>query len=73
MASTAVLLAYQQRLEQLQSALGEMATKQSATLAVLCLALLAGAALSIAAVSRRAVPLWFPAVSRPVVLVSARN
>jgi len=73
MASTAVLLAYQQRLEQLQIALGEMATKQSATLAVLCVALLAGAALSIAAVSRRAVPLWFPALSLPVVLVSART
>lgn len=71
MTSTAVLVAYQQRVEQLRSALTGLAAKQSVTLAVLCVALLAGAVFSVAALSRRAVPLWFPLLSLPVVFVSA--
>jgi len=73
MTSTAVLVAYQQRVEQLRSALTGLAAKQSVTLAVLCVALLAGAVFSVAALSRRAVPLWFPLLSLPVVFVSART
>lgn len=68
-----VLLNYQQRLQQLQSNIGTIQSRQLLTTMLFSAALLVFFVLSFAALSRRTIPVWSSPLSLPFVLLSARK
>lgn len=67
------LLHYQQRLQQIQSSIGAMQSRQLLSTMVFSAAILVFLALSFAALSRRTIPVWSSPLSLPFVLLSARK
>ncbi|MBS1826969.1 MAG: hypothetical protein JST93_16745 [Acidobacteria bacterium] len=68
-----VLLQYQQRIGELQDALGVIQTRQSATLAIALLAALIALGAGFFAYSRRLIPTWYPAAALPPLVIALRH
>ncbi|MFN7936577.1 MAG: hypothetical protein U0R19_24860 [Bryobacteraceae bacterium] len=68
-----VLLQYQQRIGELQDALGIIQHRQSATLAIALLAVIITIAAGFFAYSRRIIPTWSPAATLPPLLLTLRH
>lgn len=68
-----VLLQYQQRIGELQDALGVVQHRQSATLAIALLAVIIALGAGFLANSRRLIPTWYPAVALPPLLLTLRH
>jgi hypothetical protein len=73
MAIDAVAMEYPKRLAELEAALANARSGQSAAVLVVAAAALLFMALGFLAVSRRTVPLWYPPLSLPVAAVSIRK
>ena len=72
MTSATVLFSYQQRLDHIEALLSQLQARQGTTVAVLIIALVTAAALSLA-FSRRALSIWYPPLPLPAALVSLRR
>lgn len=70
MTSASILLDYQQRIEQLQIAIGHLQTRQGLLALILALAIVGSVWLGFLAFVRRAVPAWYPALFLPFATVS---
>ncbi|HLK61809.1 MAG TPA: hypothetical protein VKU19_00120 [Bryobacteraceae bacterium] len=68
-----VLLAYQQRIEQINALVARLELRQGTALAVLVLTVATAAVFSFFAFSRRALPVWYPPLTLPVAVVSLRK
>jgi MutS domain V len=73
MTSATVLLAYHQRIDQMEALLTRLQMRQGATVAVLVLALVATAAFCLLAFSRRTIPGWYPSLPFAAALVAVRK
>lgn len=68
-----VLLQYQQRIGDLRAALDAIQYRQATTLTVAVVAVLIALGCGIYAYSRRSIPLWYPPMAMPTVLLSIRK
>ncbi len=73
MTTADVLAQYHQRLGELQSAMGSIQTKQGVAIAIVAFAIAFAIAAGILAYSRQTMPVWYPPLALPPVLVSIRN
>jgi hypothetical protein len=73
MTSAAVLLGYQERIDQLESLLANLQARQGTALAVLVFAILTLAAFCFFGILRRAVPVWCLPVPLPATFLSLRK
>ncbi len=73
MTTADVLLRYQQKIEQLQTSLVDLQSRQAVTALLIGVVLLAGLYFGYLALVRRAMPLWFSPLSLPVAAYSLRT
>lgn len=73
MTTTDVILYYQQRIGELQSALSAIQTKQGSAVAFLVLVTLVAVAAGVLAYSCKTIPIWYPPLAVPPALLSIRN
>lgn len=73
MTATDVILYYQQRIGELQSALSAIQSKQGSAAGFLVVVTLVAVAAGVLAYSRKTIPIWYPPLAVPPALLSIRN